>query len=96
MNIKSFFGYVLSFYGQHTGIYKFNCTDATIRIACMLVYDHATQGGAEFDGGTFDREDVRNVLEAVGYREIAKPSPVDHSVIDPETAAIAKRYADRT
>jgi hypothetical protein len=71
MTFTPFARYVVSFYSARTGVYKFNCTDTTIRMACWLVYEHAIRDGAEFDGGTFDREDVRTVLESVGYSEIA-------------------------
>ena len=61
---EAFTKYVLSFYGKG-GIYEFDCDESNIRKACEYV-----SKSPKFEGGTFDREEVRCLLEHEGCMEV--------------------------
>tara|TARA_B110000285_G_scaffold219440_1_gene270030 strand:- start:457 stop:666 length:210 start_codon:yes stop_codon:yes gene_type:complete len=63
--VKEFIGYALSFYGE-TGMYPFNCSD---EIVASVAKFYALQSD-DFIGTYVDREKVRVMLGALGYREI--------------------------
>lgn len=63
-----FASYVLSFYNSKDGIYPFNCPNDTIIELCQTVMIHKPS----FEGDSFDRENVRLMLEAFGYQEQEK------------------------
>ena len=71
MGTDEFESYVLSFYSSDSGIYPFNCSDDTI-IAAISFVVAAGMNSETFAADSTDREKVRAVLEAVGYREQAK------------------------
>lgn len=60
-----FASYVLSFYNSKDGLYPFNCSNDTIIELCQTVMIHKVS----FEGDSFDRENVRTMLEAFGYQE---------------------------
>ena len=60
-----FYKYCLSFYGKGE-IYELNAPDTAIKSACDLV------AWGDFEGDSFDREKVRNILETLGFREVTK------------------------
>jgi hypothetical protein len=68
MSTDEFEDYVLSFYNRTTGLYPFNCSDATIRAAIYCVVE-ARMNSDTFAADSTDREAVRRVLETLGYRE---------------------------
>jgi len=71
MGSDEFESYVLSFYSKDNGIYPFDCSDDTIISAVFFVVA-AGMNNETFAADSTDREKVRAVLEAVGYRELAK------------------------
>jgi len=63
--LKQFEQYVLSFYSaKHNGIYPFNAPLKVIRGLITAVAHREL-----FEGDTFDRELVRNLMETLGYKE---------------------------
>ena len=60
-----FYNYCLSFYGRGK-IYDLNAPDSAIKSACDLV------AWGDFEGDTFDREKVREILETLGFGEVTK------------------------
>tara|TARA_R100001015_G_C4632516_1_gene196151 strand:+ start:353 stop:559 length:207 start_codon:yes stop_codon:yes gene_type:complete len=64
MMSEAFTNYVLSFYGKG-GIYEFDCDESNIRKACEYV-----SKSPKFEGDTFDREEVRCLLEHEGFMEV--------------------------
>jgi|TARA_R110000744_G_scaffold134552_1_gene243652 hypothetical protein len=65
--VNEFIGYALSFYGK-TGMYPFNCSDEIIASVAKF---YALKGD-DFIGTYVDREKIRIMLGALGYREINK------------------------
>lgn len=63
-----FASYVLGFYNSKDGIYPFDCHNDTIIELCQTVMIHKVS----FEGDSFDRENVRLMLEAFGYQEQEK------------------------
>lgn len=60
-----FASYVLGFYNSKDGIYPFNCFNDTIIGVCQTVMMYKPS----FEGDSFDRESVREILESFGYQE---------------------------
>ena len=69
MGADDFEEYVLSFYGDTSSLYPFNCSNDTIRSAISLVVT-ARMENETFAADSIDREMVRSVLETLGYKEI--------------------------
>jgi len=67
IELLDFTGYVNSFYGFKSKIAPFNCSASIINTACLLVYSTKKD---DFAGDSMDRETVRSILEALGFREI--------------------------
>jgi hypothetical protein len=72
--MNNFQHYVLGFYGKG-GVYEFNAPKEIILKACDLVSSLST-----FEGDTLDRERVREVLQALWFKELEKP-PVSSDVM---------------
>lgn len=72
--LSTFKHYVNGFYGNG-GIYEFNAPKSIIDKACELVAELPT-----FQGDTLDRERVREVLQALWFKEVEKP-PVSSDVM---------------
>ena len=64
-----FYKYCHSFYGKGK-IYDLNAPDTAIKSACDLVAWGDNEGN--FEGDTFDREKVREILETLGFGEKTK------------------------
>lgn len=64
-----FYKYCLSFYGKGE-IYELNAPDIAIKSACDLVAWGDFEG--DFEGDSFDREKVRNILEILGFWEVTR------------------------
>ena len=67
MTKPEFYDYCKSFYSTG-GIYEFNVPAGVLKSACALVQQRKD---IPFDGDTFDRERVRDVIELLGY-EVTK------------------------
>tara|TARA_R110002153_G_scaffold253524_1_gene411560 strand:+ start:270 stop:542 length:273 start_codon:yes stop_codon:yes gene_type:complete len=65
--VNEFIWYSLSFYGKN-GIYPFDCSDD---IVASVAKFYALESD-DFIGTSIDREKVRVMLGALGYREINK------------------------
>ena len=65
--VNEFIGHSLSFYGK-TGAHPFNCSDEIIANVAKF---YALESD-DFIGTYVDREKVRVMLGALGYREINK------------------------
>ena len=63
--LSEFVDYCWGFYGSK-GIYDLGASRSAIRSACRLV-THRTD--IPFEGDTYDREYVRQILESIGYEE---------------------------
>lgn len=63
-----FASYVLRFYNSKDGLYPFNCHNDDIIELCQTVMIHKPS----FEGDSFDRENVRLMLESFGYQEQEK------------------------
>jgi len=69
--VWNFKKYCRSFYTDDDAVYKFNCPEARLDAACELVANH-TVIDLPFDADSVNREQVRGVLEALGYSEIER------------------------
>jgi hypothetical protein len=65
-DVKNFIRYCSSFYSDDDAIMQMKVPDQVMVAACFLL---SQRKDTKFDGDSFDREMVREVLQLVGYKE---------------------------
>ncbi len=65
-DVKNFIKYCSSFYSDDDAIMQMKVPDQVMIAACFLL---SQRKDIKFDGDSFDREMVREVLQLVGYKE---------------------------
>ena len=71
LKVCAFENYCAEFYVGDDAVYPFNCSYQTVRNACQLVAmrNHKSR---PFLADSENREQVRDILEALGYTEIER------------------------
>ena len=65
-DLEKFIEYCKSFYSSDDAVYPMGVPDQVMNAACFLLFKRKD---AEFEGDSFDREMVREVLQLIGYKE---------------------------
>ena len=65
-DLKRFIEYCKSFYSNDDAVYPMGVSDQVMVAACFLL---SKRKDTDFEGDSFDREMVREVLHLLGYKE---------------------------
>lgn len=68
-DLKMFIQYCKSFYSNDDAVYPMGVPDQVMTAACFLLFRRKDIG---FEGDSFDREMVREVLHLIGYKELTQ------------------------